>query len=297
MRFGLMATQLDALVPTNLPPDQLLPHLAKFDQSQLVRDLFLSGFNPIELGGDLELFFPGVYSPGKVEVLAAMQRELGISYTVHLPLWSVEPSSPLQPIRRGSVEAVVDCIQATLPLQPDVYVLHAYGALATEFYRIQFEPQAHNLVLRQFQNNAVQSLGEILAKTGLPSRRLAVETVEFPLSLTIELAEALDLSICFDTGHVLVGFSGEVDFFKALERSLPRLAEVHLHDAPGWSSGSPLAYGKDHQALGTGDLGLARLLDRLEAAGFQGPLVFELTLAQALISLQVIRAIRPDSFD
>lgn len=293
MRFGLMATQLDALIPANLSPQQLLLHLAGFDQSRLVSDLFLNGFNPIELGGDLELFFPGVYSTDRVAALAELQQVLGISYTVHLPLWSVEPASPLQPVRRGSVEAVAACIQATLPLQPEVYVLHAYGALATEFYRLALDPPAHNLVLRQFQNSAEQSLREILAKTGLPSRRLAVETVEFPLSLTIELAEALDLSICFDSGHVLVGFSGEVEFFDALERCLPRLAEIHLHDAPAWIHGAPLAYGKDHQSLGKGDLELARLLDRLVESGFQGPLVFELTLDQALQSLQRIHAVRP----
>ncbi len=46
--------------------------------------------------------------------------------------------------------------------------------------------------------------------------------------------------------------------------------------------------------LGAGDLDVPRLLDRLQQAGFAGPLVFELRLEQALASLEYIRSIRPD---
>ena len=86
---------------------------------------------------------------------------------------------------------------------------------------------------------------------------------------------------------------GDVDFFDALERCLPRLAEVHLHDAPIPASQEAIVYGKDHSVLGTGDLDLARFLDRLSAAGFDGPIIFELTVEEALTSLDVIRAVHP----
>jgi sugar phosphate isomerase/epimerase len=52
-------------------------------------------------------------------------------------------------------------------------------------------------------------------------------------------------------------------------------------------------YGKDHKPLGHGDLELGRLLDRLSAAHFKGPLIFELQLEEALESLKVIRQVRP----
>ena len=76
------------------------------------------------------------YSPASVEKLAALKAG-GLTYTVHLPLWSVEPSTPLTPVRQGSVEAVVQIIRATLPIEPEVYVLHATGALAAEFYNMR----------------------------------------------------------------------------------------------------------------------------------------------------------------
>ncbi len=175
-----------------------------------------------------------------------------------------------------------------------MYVLHATGALAAEFYRMNLPDIAKNLLLRQFQGNATDSLRTILAETGIPSRKLAIETIEFPFELTLEVAEELDLSLCLDTGHVLVGFSGPIEIFDALEQCLPRLAEIHLHDGPWQGSEMNIGYGKDHQALGKGDLNVGHFLDRLDEAKFSGPVIFELTVAQALASLDVIRSLRPE---
>jgi sugar phosphate isomerase/epimerase len=288
MRYGIMAMQIGALVPPDLPPEQILPHIAGFEHAGLVRSLADQGYNLVELGGDLVLFLPHTYSPAAIQKLAELKAERGLSYTLHLPLWSVEPSTPLGPVRQGSVQAVVDSIQASLPLDPEMYVLHATGSLAAEFYRMRIPEGPRALLLRQFQSAARESLRAILRQTGIPSRKLAIETIEFPLDLTLELAEELDLSICFDTGHVLAGFCGAEDFFAALERCLPRLGEVHLHDSPWRAPGQPPAYGLDHQALGQGDLDLPRFLARLEEARFNGPVVFELTVEQAAESLRRI---------
>jgi sugar phosphate isomerase/epimerase len=286
-----MAMQMGMLVPPGKPVDQILADITNFDHAGMVSQLVSEGFNPIELGGDLKLFLPQTFSPAAIEKLLELKKE-GVSYTVHLPLWSVEPSTPQQPVRLGSVEAVNEILRATQPLAAEVYVLHATGALAAEFYNMRISEIARSFILRQFQSGARESLKQIIAETGIPSRRIAIETVEFPLDLTLELAEELDLSICLDTGHVLAGFPGWFDFFEVFEKILPRLAEVHLHDSkkmPGGRRG----YGEDHKPLGRGDLELGKLLDRLSAAQFDGPIIFELQLEEALASLQVIRETRP----
>jgi sugar phosphate isomerase/epimerase len=187
----------------------------------------------------------------------------------------------------------VATIQATRPIEPEAYVLHATGALAAEFYNMKISEMARALILRQFQSGARESIRTILAETGLPSRRLAIETVEFPLDLTLELVEEFDLSVCLDTGHVLAGFPGWFDFFEVVEKVLPRLAEVHLHDCRKMPDGVR-GYGEDHKPLGHGDLDLGRFLDQLAEAHYQGPLVFELTVAEALESKEVVRSLRPD---
>jgi sugar phosphate isomerase/epimerase len=291
MRFGIMAMQLEALVPSGIPAEQVMANILSFDHAGLAKSLFEKGFNPVELGGDLGMFLPHVYHPEAIEKLKALKAG-GLTYTVHLPLWSVEPSTPLAPVRKGSVEAVVKTVQDTLPLEPEFYVLHATGALAAEFYNMKISETARAIILRQFQAGARESLRSILEQTGIPSRRLAIETIEFPLDLTLELAEELDLSICLDTGHVLAGFPGWFDLFEVLEKVLPRLAEVHLHDSKKMPAGQR-GYGEDHKPLGSRDLELGRFLDRLKEANFKGPLVFELSVDEALESMQVVKSVRP----
>jgi sugar phosphate isomerase/epimerase len=292
MRFGIMAMQLEALVPSGVPAEQVMANIMNFDHAGLAKSLADKGFNPIELGGDLGMFLPNVYNSESVWKLAAL-RSTGLSYTLHLPLWSVEPSTPLAPVRKGSVEAVVQVIRAAAPIEPEVYVLHATGALAAEFYNMKISELARTLILKQFQNGARESIRTILSETGLPPHRLAIETIEFPLDLTLELAEEFDLSVCLDTGHVLAGFPGWFDFFEVVEKLLPRLAEVHLHDCKKMLQGIR-GYGEDHKPLGKGDLDLGRFLDRLASANFVGPLVFELNVNEALQSLEVVRSVRPD---
>lgn len=291
MRFGIMAMQMDMLVPPGQPAEQILANITNFDHADLVSRLAAEGFNPIELGGDLSLFLPHTFSAAAMEKLLELKAR-GITYTVHLPLWSVEPSTPLSPVRRGSVEAVMAILRATQPLDPEVYVLHATGALAAEFSNMRISEIARAFLLRQFQSGARESLEQILMETGIPSRRIAIETIEFPLDLTLELADELDLSLCLDTGHVLAGFPGWFDFFDVLDKCLPRLAEIHLHDSLLMPEGKR-GYGEDHKPLGHGDLELGRLLDRLSAARFKGPLIFELQLEEALESLKVVKQIRP----
>src|SRR5262245_46751890 len=285
-----MAMQPQLLLPPAPDATGVRAHLAAFDHARLVSRLADSGFDLVELGGDLVLFFPDSYAPAAVERLDALRHERDLTYTVHLPLWSVDPSTPLGPVRQGSVRALVDTVLATLALEPEVYVLHPVGALATEFYRMRTLTEGvRPALLRLFQDLARSSVRAILAETGITGRRLAIETVEFPFDLTLELAEELDVSMCLDTGHVLAGFAGDVELFDALERCLPRLAEIHLHDAPWQGPERSIGYGRDHQVLGAGDLDVARLLDRLEAAGFAGPVVFELGVDEALASLALVR--------
>ncbi len=296
MRFGITQMQLEGLVTSGMEPEAMLAYVAGYDPVGGARDLAAQGFDPIELGVDLSLFFPRAFAPEAVERLGVLSREQGIGYTVHLPMWSVEPSSPLQPVRIGSVRAVVDAIKATAPLEPEVYVLHAMGSLAAEFARRRLPEVPYTLLMRIFQEQARQSLETILAETGLPSRRLAIETIEFPFDLVLELAEEMDVSICLDVGHVLAGFAGPIGLFEALDACLPRLGEIHLHDAPwqGEGAGRRLRHGEDHRPLGAGDLDVARLLDCLTGGGFNGPVVFELTVQEALDSLELIRSLRPD---
>ncbi|MFN2302209.1 MAG: cobamide remodeling phosphodiesterase CbiR [Anaerolineales bacterium] len=289
MRFGIMEMQLDRLIPRENNGENIVEQILNFDRSHLVSGLVQAGFNLVELGGDLGLFFPNAYGSENIQRLLNLKKDHALTFTVHLPLWSVEPSTPLESVRLGSVDAIMDVIDAVQPLNPEAYVLHATGALAAEFYRMKLPPVTKELVLKQFQGSAINSIKLLLEETGLSPRKLAIETIEFPLNLTLEIAELLDLSICFDTGHVLAGFSGPMAFEEALDACLSRLAEVHLHDSPNFINTGKLGYGKDHQPLGSGDLDIQNFFKKLIARNFDGPIIFELTIAQAQASMNYLQ--------
>ena len=289
MRFGIMAMQLGLILPAGAGADRAsaLAQLRQFDVAVLVARLADAGFDLIELNTELELFLPGCYDAAAVARLAALRAERGLTYTLHLPLWSIEAASPDPRVRAGSVATLADSLTRLLPLEPATFVVHATGALAAEFAQAKLPPLAKGLILERLHEMARLSVGELLARTGVAPRRLALENVDYPLEFTLRLAEEFDCSLCLDTGHVLAGYSGESELERAVDLFLPRLAEVHLHDAYRRAEGHDVA---DHLRLGAGELPLAWLLRRLVAAQFPGPVILELGLQDAVASLAVIRA-------
>ncbi|MBC7261496.1 MAG: sugar phosphate isomerase/epimerase, partial [Chloroflexi bacterium] len=300
MRFGIEQMQASLLIQhartlmagAKQPPAQALAAMSvrlDVDVAAQVAQLADLGFRLIELNPDLTIFFPQCYNLAAIERLRRLKEECQLSYTVHLPLWSLEPSTPMQMVREGSVDTLVDAVLRLAPLEPEVYVLHATGALAAEFSRMKALEAMRPLVMSLFAAQARRSIEQILERTGLSPRLIAVETVEFPFDLTLGLAEAFDLSMCLDTGHVLAGYTTGVSLFEALQQCLPRLAEVHLHDAYHRKSPDGTVRIADHLPLGAGDLPLGDFLDKLAGSGFSGPVIFELTIEEATASLEAIR--------
>jgi len=298
LRFGIEQMQASLLVQharrmmtASAPPSAADLHVDVAAQVEQIADL---GFDLIELNTDLTIFFPHCYDLPALERLRIVKEQRHLSYTVHLPLWSLEPSTPAQMVREGSVGTLVDAVLRLAPLEPEVYVLHATGALAAEFSRMKALETVRPLVMSLFAAQARVSIEQLLRRTGMLSRRVAIETIEFPFELTWGLAEAFDLSVCLDVGHVMAGYTTGVTVLEALERTLPRLAEVHLHDAYLRKSPDGTVQVADHLPLGAGDLPLGPVLDRLVQAQFAGPIVLELTIEEAQASLHAMRALRPE---
>jgi len=297
MQVGLLIQHARTLMPSSGQVDiqalrAVLPHL-EVDVAAQVEYLADLGFTLIELNPELSIFFPSCYNLATIGRLGQLKEERHLSYTVHLPLWSLEPSTPVPAVRQGSVDTLVDAVLRLAPLEPEAYVLHAFGALASEFSRMKPLQAMRSLVLQLFVAQAQRSVEELLRRTGLPPRRLAVETIEFPFDLTLDLAQTFDLAMCLDVGHVVAGYTTGVTLFEAVEQMLPRLAEVHLHDAYRRELSNGTVQVNDHMPLGTGEVPVGDLLDRLAAAQFSGPIIFELTIEEAKASLENIRALRP----
>lgn len=288
MRFGIMAMQIETMIQPGKSLPEMMMSVMRFDHTRMVRQVMKQGFPLIELSADMKMLHPSVYSEETMNKLLDLKKKTGLSYTVHLPFWSIELSTPQSEVRDACIQTTVEAIETTLPLEPEAYVLHATGKMAAEFYCMNIADAARPYLLRHFQGHARDSVKRILRQSGLDPRRLAIENIDFPFDLTLEIAEDLNTSFCLDVGHALAGYSGPIDLFDALDAALPCLAEVHLHDSPWQGPNHILQDGLDHQALGRGDLDVTGFLTRLEDSGFDGPIVFELTIAEAHESLKVI---------
>ena len=262
--------------------------LLSFDFPRLVERAANAGFKCIELTLDMIYVAPGSLSEDKIEKLIELAEKFEVTYTAHLPLWSIEPASPVPHVREASVKALVESIKMVEELNPLYYVLHATGALASEFTRLPAPPPLKRLINEAFSDFASESVKSLIELSKVDSRRIAVENVEFDFEYTRRIVDANDTSICFDTGHLMAGYSGDYDPLQFLEKNFDRIVELHLHDGYRRIVNGRVEIG-DHLALGEGDLPVCSLLNFLQERGFDGVIVFELPLESALKSMEYIR--------
>ncbi len=286
LRFGLMPLEFQPIVNRIL--NNGVPDFSRFDIISIVRECVEAGYKIIEISMDLEYIIPGALSENKIRELVELKDELGHSYTVHLPLWAIEPASFNEHIRFASVETTVSAIKQAEPLEPEAYVYHSTGALAAEFSRLNVPLHIRNIIGGYMLSYAATSLEEILTGTEIDPHRLAVENVEFPFGLTREMIDEYNVSICFDTGHLLTRYSGEESVLEFYNTHKDRIIELHLHDGSyDECNGTPVH--KDHVALGEGAMPIKEFIGQLMRNRFDGPIIFEIPKEEADLSLQRIR--------
>jgi sugar phosphate isomerase/epimerase len=291
MKFGLTALDFPTALGSVFEGGSV--DFSRFSYLRIVREAVMAGFRHIELTLDAIHALPGSLSREKINELSKLKRDLGFTLSAHLPLWAVEPACFNERIRAASVSTCADAITQTEELEPLYYVFHSTGALAAEFSRLPF-PDYSLMINAAMASFALQSIRELLEKTGIDPRRIGLESVEFPLELTAAMAEETGCSLVLDTGHVLAGFSGRIQLLDAVKVFAPRLIGMHLHDGSRRNGPDGSSIVRDHMTLGKGDMDVRGLLEALGQAGFKGPAVFELSRKDALVSLEVVRHIAPD---
>jgi len=292
MRFGLQPLDFKPIV------DQILvdgvPDFSRFNIGELVRAaLRLDHMSAIEVTMDIERMVPGSLTPASIESLARLKEEIGHAYTVHLPFYSLELASFNEYVREGSIETVVRSIKLAEPLEPESYVLHTTGSLAAEFSRLNLPQGMVTLICSYMAMFAARSLEEILTRTEIDPRKIALENVEFPFEITQELVEQYNTSICFDTGHLLTHYSGTESVIEFYKRHQDRILEIHLHDG-SYEKRDDIVIHRDHIPLGRGTMPVRDFLRELVRSRFNGPIIFELRNAEVKESLDYIRRVAPE---
>ncbi|MHA1298515.1 MAG: cobamide remodeling phosphodiesterase CbiR [Candidatus Helarchaeota archaeon] len=282
MRFGITPINFDIL-------DESFD-LKNLKFPLLVEKAINAGYKHVEVTMDLEYIIPGSLSKRIIKKLLKLKEEKKITYSIHLPLWSIELAGPNKWIRDASCQCIIESIERTIPLDPLAYVLHLTGSLAAEFSRIDLDPEIKKQIIGLINVFAASSIEKILENIDIPPEKIAVENVEFPFDATRKLIDKYNLSICFDTGHLLAGYSGNLSVVEFLERHSDKIIEFHLNDAK-IIKGRP----NDHIAIGDGNFPITAIQTIINN-GFKGPCVFELTFADAEKSLNLIKKHYPNLF-
>lgn len=160
-----------------------------------------------------------------IRTLAALGRDLSLTYNIHLPT-DVSLTHPDPARRKSAVDALTRTISLTEPLNPSAWVLHLPGDGLSD------DPAD----IVKWRDRAADGLRRLLA-CGIPTEKLAVETLEYPPPQLFPLLDTFGLPICLDVGHLILAGHDPVRF---LDTHRERLPLIHLHG---------VSAGKDHQSL------------------------------------------------
>jgi len=294
LRFGIAAFEFQSTA------DQIIvdgvPDFSRFSIENEIRTAVQAGYSVLELGMDAKYMIPGALTPESFNRLLELQTELGHSYTVHLPFWSVELATFNEPVREGSIKSIVDCIRSAEVLQPETYVLHATGSLAAEFSTLRFSSKIVHLICTLLAGFSNRGIEDIITQTEISPRKFAIENCVFPFVIMRDLVDDLDTSICFDTAHLITRMSGTESVMEFYRAHRDRIAEIHLQDG-SYSEHRGVVSREDHIALGRGIMGdnvLREFLTELVKDKFTGPIIFELPQGDANESLARIRDVVPE---
>lgn len=293
MRFGITALEFGPIA-NELVRDGV-PDLSRFNLVRHARQaLQIRDISVLELSLDICHIIPNAFTEQTLADLNDLKDEHGVSYTVHLPLYSIELATFNNPVREGGIDSIVSSIKTVESLDPEAYVLHSTGPLAAEYSRLTYPPETVRTICTLMSAFSANSIEEIISKSEINPRKLAVENLEFPFDITRTVIDEYDTSICFDTGHLLSKQSGDESVLEFYQEHRDRIIEVHLHDgcATRITEGSGYI---DHRPLGTYDLPIRDFLMKLMDDKFNGPLIFELSPAQTEESLAKIREVVPEA--
>ncbi|WP_320128044.1 cobamide remodeling phosphodiesterase CbiR [uncultured Sphaerochaeta sp.] len=184
-----------------------------------------------------------------ISELKTLASDFDLTYTIHFPL-DVFPGSMLKSVRKKTLETYLQVIDLTTDLDPFGYILH----LTPDQWATL---PSTNIPL--WQECLDESLGLLLARSGLEPTMFCAETLSYPFSYVLPLVEKYDLAVTLDIGHIWLM---DYDDTQACSSLLPKTRVCHLHG---------VAEGKDHQSLEVGkprDIGF--FLDSLRAQDADG---------------------------
>ena len=162
-----------------------------------------------------------------IEVMAQAGLSHNLTYTIHLPL-DIDPGAVEHAERRRSVNQCLRIMSLVKPLNLFAFVMH-----------LPLTPHLSlsDGALNEWQNRCKDTISEILVRSGVQSTDICVENLSYPYMHAFPIVEALNLSVCFDVGHVLLN---RYELQRYYDLYWEKTRVIHLHGLIG---------DRDHQSL------------------------------------------------
>ncbi|MDH3573684.1 MAG: sugar phosphate isomerase/epimerase [Desulfobacteraceae bacterium] len=152
----------------------------------------------------------------EIKEIFSLANEYDLSYNIHLPLdislGATEPST-----RHFAIKTIKQVMDLTAALSPSTYTLHL------PYEEIDFE----NERIKRWKERIHNSL-EALCTSGINSRIISIETLNYPLEWVEDILIDFNLSVCMDLGHLILYGLDMKDVFN---RYKSRTSIIHLHGA------------------------------------------------------------------
>jgi len=161
----------------------------------------------------------------EIDRLISISEDVSVSYNIHLPT-DVSLASPDRGLQAKAADSLRYFLDLANELNPSSFTLHIpYDA-----------PGYSETDIKRWQERAGAEVEKLL-QTGVSSRLLAVENLDYPFEWIRNCIREFDLSVCMDVGHLIVMGEDISTFYQAVA---DRVAVIHLHGVQN---------GKDHLPL------------------------------------------------
>lgn len=172
-------------------------------------------------------------------------RARGVGCTVHLPFGSIDPGSPFDAVRSGSLAELEAHVDLAADLGATKATLHPTSRAWSPAY--DDETIGDHIVesVRHLDEYAADRDVEIVAEN-VPHGR-------FDTNRIAELLDRTEVSMCLDTGHARIDGRDDGGIAALIDDHADRISHVHLNDVRG-------AAADEHLPIGAGFVDFERLL-------------------------------------
>ena len=146
--------------------------------------------------------------------LGRMAGEFNLSYNVHLPTdISVSDTDPTQ--QEHAVATMIRIIELVRPLDASALILH-----------VPYDETSYDEnIVENWRDRVYQNLVKITSAAEIQDI-IAIETLNYPLSLLDDIVCDLNLRICLDLGHLIMY---DYDLMEVFNKYSSKTSVIHLH--------------------------------------------------------------------